>query len=250
MIYGLYQSAAGMMVNEHRQDVLANNIANAETPGFKRQIASFAERIRADHAGVRHGASDPRLDALTGGLWLAQTRTDFSEGTLTPTGQPTDVALAGPGFFEVETERGRFLTRDGRFTTLPDGQLVSVTDGARVLGVGGGPLRINPRGGDISISEDGRVQQDNVSVGELSVVDVADYNALRQTEKGRFVVPQGLATKKSDAAVVQNQIESSGSQPMQELVSMIEASRAYQLNAQMASLQDQSLGRLIAAVSP
>lgn len=248
MIYGLYQSAAGMMVNEYRQDVIANNIANAETTGFKRQIAALAERARAEQAGVRAGVGDPGLRGLSGGTWLSRTRTDFSEGALAPTGQATDVALAGPGFFEVETERGRYLTRDGRFTTLPSGQLVSATDGARVLGVGGAPLRINPRGGQISISEDGRIQQGEISVGELSVVDVENYNALRQTEKGRFVAPDGGATRRSDAAVLQRHLEQSGVEPVRELVSMIESSRAYQLNAQMVSLQDQSLGRLIAAI--
>ncbi|RMF81664.1 MAG: flagellar hook-basal body complex protein, partial [Planctomycetota bacterium] len=154
MIYGLYQSAAGMMVNEYRQGVLANNLANAETTGFKRDIAAFSERRTASQAGERRGPTHDLMERLTGGIWLGKTTTDFGEGALQRTGMATDVALAGPGFFQVRDASGAdLLTRDGRLLIDGDGWLVSATDGAQVLGRGGAPIRLNPRGGEPTIDD-------------------------------------------------------------------------------------------------
>jgi flagellar basal body rod protein FlgG len=248
VIYGLYQSAAGMMTHEYRQDVIANNLANAETAGFKREIAIAAEREPASRAGVRRGPSDELLRTLTGGVWLARTETDFGEGAMEQTGGPLDVALAGPGFFRVQKAGATYLTRDGRFTTQPDGSVVSVTDGAQVLGAGGIPLRLNPRGGPPTIDEIGRVFQNRIEVGRLSVVDVDDYHELQKTDSSRFRAA-GVAMTDTAALVQQGYVERAGVEPVKELVSMLESTRAYQLNAQMLTMQDQTAGRLIAAVT-
>lgn len=248
MIYGLYQSAAGMMTNEYRHGVLANNLANADTVGFKRDVAVFAERLRADQAGVRRGPSDPRLGPMTGGVWLGQAHTDFSEGALVRTENSLDVALAGPGFLVVEASGQTLLTRDGRMVRTFDGRLVSAADGASILGVGGQPLRVNPRGGEVTVDELGRVEQDGLTVGQLGVTDVADYDALRKVGGGRFAFDPQQVTA-APARVMSGFVENSAVEPVTELVSMLEASRAYQLNAQMVTLQDQTVGRLINAVA-
>lgn len=250
MIYGLYQSAAGMLTHEYRQDILANNIANAETPGFKREIAVFAERIPAREAGRRSGPSDPLLDHLTGGVWLGRTETDFGEGVLVKTDSPMDVALAGPGFFLVQKDGRQYLTRDGRMTQTPDGRLVAASDGAEYLGAAGQPLRVNPRGGEIRVDEDGRILQgpNRAVVSQLGIVDVTDYHQLSKAGAGRFTAP--AYTPIPNGTRVQNgYIESSGVEPVKEMVTMIEASRAYQLNAQMLTLADQTAARLINATA-
>lgn len=244
MIYGLHQSAAGMMVQEHRQDVIANNLANAETHGFKRQMAVFAERIRADQAGRRSGPSNELLRELTGGVWLARTETDHSDANFITTGHETDVALAGPGYFTVLKDGREMLTRDGRFVVAPNGALVSATDGAAVLGAGGAPLRIDPRGGPISIDEDGEIQQRDVAVGRLALTDVVDRAALRHAGGGRFEAG-GIERTPAIASVTSGALEASGVEPVVELTQLLEAARAYQLNAQMLTAQDQSVGRLI-----
>jgi len=248
MIYGLYQSAAGMLIGEYQQDVLANNLANAETVGFKRDIATFAERLRASEAGRRQGPTCGLLESLTGGVWLGQTTTDFSEAQFIRTDNPLDVALAGPGFLRVAADGRQYLTRDGRLVMDAGGWLVSAADGAAVLGQAGQPIRLNPRGGAARIDEDGRIEQDGVTAGRLGIVDVADYGALRKAGHGRFAA-DGAALRGSPAKVISGAIEGSGVQPVRELVAMIEAARAYQLNAQMVSLQDQTAGRLINAVA-
>jgi flagellar basal-body rod protein FlgF len=248
MIYGLYQSAAGMLVNEYRQDVLANNLANAETVGFKREIATFAERLRASEAGRRDGPTNELMEALSGGVWLARTATDFSEGAFIRTENPLDIALAGSGFLRVAAQGREYLTRDGRMMMDADGWLVLAADGAAVLGQGGQPIRLNPRGGESSIDEDGRIRQDGATVGWLALVDVKNHDALRKAGAGRFSADDTEFTPAA-AEVISGVTESSGVEPVKELVTMIEAAHAYQLNAQMLSLQDQSAGRLINAVS-
>lgn len=248
MIYGLYQSAAGMLVNEYRQDVLANNLANADTVGFKRDIATFAERVPATEAGLRRGASADLLRDLSGGLWLARTVTDYRSGSLQRTDNPLDVALDGDGFLLVEQNGEALATRDGRLLMDADGALVAAADGAAVLGVGGAPIRLNPRGGTPAIDSEGGITQDGMLVGRLALVDFADYGRLRKVGQGRLDMqdsPPAVAT----ARVLSGVTESSGVEPVRELVSMIEAARAYQLNAQMVSLQDESAGRLINQVS-
>lgn len=244
MIYGLYQSAAGMLVNEYRQGVIANNLANAETPGFKRDLALFAERRPAREAGTRAGASHELLDPLSGGIWLAETRTDFSPGSFQNTGNPLDVALDGPGFILVRSGERTLATRDGRFVQDAQGNLVSAADGAAVLGDGGQPLRLNPRGGEAVIDEDGRVFQDRALVGRIAVVDYADYDGLRKVGAGRFDTG-GQQASRPPTRVAQGYVEQSGVQAVRELVQMIEASRAYQLNASLLTLQDQTTGRLV-----
>jgi flagellar basal-body rod protein FlgF len=248
VIYGLYQSAAGMMTQEYRQDVIANNLANAETVGFKREIASIAERRRADQAGVRQGPSDKMLGALTGGTWLGKTETDYSEGSFQRTDNPTDVAIVGPGFLRVNAGGRELLSRDGRMTVDANGTLVAATDGAPVLGTSGLPIRVNPRAGGLAIDETGAVQQNGVIVGRLSIVDVPNYAALRKAGAGRFTAA-GQQPSECDARLWANHVEQSGVQPVLELTGMLEAARAYQLNAQMLTLQDQTATRLINAVA-
>jgi flagellar basal body rod protein FlgG len=247
VIYGLYHSAAGLATNEYRQAVLANNIANADTAGFKRDIAAFAERLTARTAGVRRGDGAPSLAGLSGGLWLGQTVTDFSDAPKTATGNWQDIALDGPGFLVVETNGRRLLTRDGRLLVDANGRLTAASDGAPVLGAGGGPVQVNPRGGTPQIDERGRIQQDGALVGELEIVDVKNYAGLRKVGAARFAAAdEELAP--SFALVQGGYVEGSGVQPLTELVSMMEASHAYQMNARMITLQDESLGRLISGV--
>lgn len=247
MIYGLYNSAAGMLVNEYRQAVLANNLTNSETVGFKRDVPVFAERPLAQDAGARAGRGSPDVAGLSGGLWLGRTYTDYSEGPLRVTGNPLDVALAGPGFLQVAKGGQRFLTRDGRMMTDEQGRLLCVADGAAVLSRGGTDIRVNPYGGPVSFTREGRVVQDNAYLGELALVDVQPGAPLRKVGEGHFVAPDDALV---DAGVElrTGHVEDSAVEPLRELVDLIACNRAYQLNAQMISLQDQTIGRLIGVI--
>ena len=248
MIYGLYQSAAGMMTLEYRQNVIANNLANADTVGFKQEVAVFAEREPESVAGGRRGPSARDLQALSGGLWLGRTHTDYRQGALQGTGNERDVALDGPGFLVVEVDGKPLYTRDGRLIKDAEGQLRAVTDGAPVLNPAGVPIRMSRYGGQPTFDEDGRVLQDGRPVGQLAVVDFADRDTLRHAGNGRFDAGDAK-TIDSPARVLPGYVERSGVEPVRELVNMIETSRAYQINARMLSLQDQSVGRLISTIA-
>jgi flagellar basal body rod protein FlgG len=237
-----------MLTGEYRQSVIANNLANAETVGFKRDIASFMERDPARLAGERVGPSNELYDAMTGGVWMARTVTDHSEGTPMQTNVETDVALNGPGFLMVGDGGKALLTRDGRMIVDPFGNLVAATDGKPILGDGGFPIRVNPRGERLSINEDGWISQDGTVVARLALVDVADKDRMLKEGATRFSTdPQNY--QPALARVMQGHLELSSVEAVKEMVSMIEASRAYQLNAQMVTLQDQTAGRLLSIVA-
>ncbi|MGE3180424.1 MAG: flagellar hook-basal body protein [Phycisphaerae bacterium] len=248
MIYGFYESAAGMMTNEYRQNTLANNIANADTVGFKRDIATFAQRLTATEEGQHNGPSADWLSSLSGGVWLGATQTDYSEGPFIRTDAPTDAALSGSGFFVVEQDGRPLYTRDGRFQMDIDGSLRAATDGARVLGITGTPIIANPRGGTPSFDEEGFVLQDGAVIGRLALADFPDYNVLRKSGAGRFDAGDAQPTG-SLALVKAGFVEGSGSSAITNMTEMIEASRSYQMNARMVQLQDESAARVISVIA-
>jgi flagellar basal body rod protein FlgG len=133
-------------------------------------------------------------------------------------------------------------------TLTRHGQLVAASDGAPILGRGGSPIFLNPNGSRdrIAIDEDGRIFQDDLLAGQLELVDPGDFRALRKVGDLRFAAPDNVG-RRAVARVHDGFVETSGVQPLQELVGMMEASRAYQMNAQMITLQDGTLGRLIGA---
>ena len=125
MPYGLYISAEGAQAQSRRLEVIANNIANVDTVGFKRDLAVMQSRYaEADQRGIA-SPGDGSLNDIGGGVQFHQTVTDFSPGPLRKTGNPTDVALQGDGFFVVEKGQDRMLTRAGNFRLTADGKLVT-----------------------------------------------------------------------------------------------------------------------------
>lgn len=245
MIYGLWLSAAGLQVNEHQQAVIANNLANLNTTGFKRDLAVFRDRLvesRSGLGGVRF--RHPVLDGLSGGTFQNPTATDFSQASLEQ-GGPLDVAMDGDGFFTVQVGKEARYTRDGRFTLNADGDLITVAGGHPVLDTSGNPIHIgNENAGKISIDSEGRIKIGDREVGTLNVTDFADRSLLIKVGQNTF---DGRYAKAVEAkgTVRQGFHESSGVEPTTELVRMIEASRCYELNASLISMQDGMMGRAI-----
>ena len=127
MQYGLYVSAAGALANSYRQDVIANNLANVETVGFKRDLALFtSRRTEAEETGQRRNTT-ALLEGLGGGLFALPTYTDFSPGGLEDTGRDYDVAIKGQGFFQVNKNGETFYTRDGCFALNQANELVTLS---------------------------------------------------------------------------------------------------------------------------
>jgi flagellar basal-body rod protein FlgF/flagellar basal-body rod protein FlgG len=247
MPYGLYLSAEGAAAQSRRMEVLANNLANVDTVGFKRQLAVV--QARAAEA-IRQGLSatgDGTINDVGGGVEVPETLTDFSNGTLKQTGVPTDLAIEGEGFFVVQGDsEERLLTRAGDFRLTPEGQLVT-QDGEAVLSSDYSPVQLNPFL-PFNVSDNGTVFQ----AGEALPL------AMVKPKFNADLVQQGVNTFRSlsdidpleagDRQVRQGFLELSGVVPTTEMMEMIEASRAFESNVRLIQHQDQAIGNLLSRV--
>ena len=203
-----------------QMDVVANNIANANTQGFK------AERMMLEpDTSMRARHQDGPNRAKFVDEW-AMGR-DFTQGSLTHTSRPLDLALEGDGFFMLETDAGERFTRDGAFTLNPYGELVT-SDGARVLDNGGAPIVLDPAAGQISIGEAGEITQNGLQVAQVGIAQFANQGELTKTGDNRYAAPDDAERVAEELPrVKQGFLESSNVRPMLEITTMMEVSRAY-----------------------
>jgi flagellar basal body rod protein FlgG len=204
-------------------EVIANNLANSNTAGFKRQCNSFSKSLNALQGNGTDGGN-------------VDTATDFSQGSLTYTGSRFDMSLAGKGFFVVETPDGPLYTRNGLFQLNNQGHLVDM-EGRTIAGKDG-PL-IFPQDmstADMHVSEDGVIQVKNNTIGQLKLVDFgADEASLSPVGKNCFAAPPSLTGKTAKATVKQGYQESSNVAAVEEMVDLITVSRLYQTNMKLLS---------------
>lgn len=253
MLYGLYQSANGAAAQSLRLDVIANNLANAETTGFKRDLPVLRANPTFDVDRGRTGRLPNHLDQHAGGVSLGSVETDFSNGALDPTGGMLDVAITGPGFLKVSDGRQQLLTRDGRLSITADGELVSRTTGDRVLNAEGATIRISRDATSINIGDDGTISEvdaagRSVPVDRLAVVEPRDPASLSKLGQGRFIESEPSPFAGPATRIRQGHLETSGTNPLTSMVAMIEASRAFETNVNMIQHQDHALGRLLQAI--
>ncbi len=159
MPYGLYISADGAQAQLQRMEVIANNLANVDTTGFKRELGIVQARYSE---AAQQGLSTPgsgTIDDLGGGVQLAETKTDFSPGAIQHTGNPADLAIHGDGFFVVRKGDQEMLTRAGNFRIASGGELVT-QQGYPVLSDSRTPIAIRPDGGRWAINSSGELRQD------------------------------------------------------------------------------------------
>ena len=244
MIYGLWQSASGLRTQDFKQSVIANNMATLDTPGFKPDSVAFAERL--SEARLRGGFnSDRMLRNITGGVVETEVYTNFAPGPINTTGNPLDLALVNDGFLTVQTPDGPRYTRDGRLAKSPSGTLVHAGTGFPVLSDQGREIVIDTSSKEaLKINSRGLIRQGLAEVGRIGVVDFADKHKLNKT--GSNLYEAGVEPlPRPDADIQQGAVEQSAVDPVTTLVDMIAGSRAYELNANFITLQDQTLGRVI-----
>lgn len=218
---GLLAAAKALRYWEDRQQVLAHNLANADTPGFK------AERVFA------------RL--IEGEGVVARTATDQSQGTLTPTGRPLDLAIDGPGFFVVDTPDGDRLTRGGAMHVDDVGRLVTAA-GHPLLGEQG-PIVVPP--GAVEIDASGTVSVDGREVARLRMEAVpADVSLVR--ESGGLYRPDALRMPldASQRRVRQGHLEESNVSPIESLVDMITVQRSFAAVQNSVRVMDDVMGTI------
>lgn len=251
--YGLWLSAAGMKVSEHRQTLLANNLANAQTTGFKRDLAVVLERPveSREGPGLTFPFSHPVFDGIGGGVNVRPTFHSLDQGSVEWTGRPLDVAIEGEGFFGVTDGTETRYTRDGVFATNREGDLVlSAGEGRwKVLDEDGSAIRLDPSGGPVSIGEDGTIRQGREIVARLGRFTAGDNSLLRKIGGNLFAAGDEEMTS-TNARIIPESREESNVEVMSGLAAMIEASRAYQLNATMIQMQDQMSGQITSIGRP
>lgn len=245
MPYGLYIAAEGAHAQDRRLTVLANNLANVDTVGFKRQLAIFQARYTEPIARGNELPGSGRWTDLSGGVVVSMTKTDFSQGPLKETRSPFDFAIRGDGFFTVQKDNEVFLTRAGNFQLNGNGQLVTQFGGDQYLVLndagqpivldGSRPWRVNAQG---VVEQQGMVQ--NIAVvrptSKDSLLPVGE-NLFRSTTQPEPVpLPQ--------RQIAQGYLEMSSVQPTLAMVELLEASRLLEANLAMVQTQDQMLSNL------
>ena len=224
-------------------DVVANNIANVSTPGFKREGTKFEEFLtRMKPSETEKG---PQLVSFVVDKGTVR---DQTAGRVEQTGAPFDLAVNGKGYFVVQTPTGDRYTRDGHFQLDPDGNLVT-SDGNKVMGEGG-ELSFAPDDGDIHISQDGTITGAHGQLGKVRLVSFDDEAGMKMEGSNTYSTAE--SPKPADKGLIrQGMLESSNVEPVVEISHMIEITRAYQLTANLTKSQqdlmtqaDQKLGAM------
>jgi flagellar basal-body rod protein FlgG len=252
MIYGLYLSATGVLTSSYRQDVIANNLANAQTVGFKRSLAILQQRrTEAQQRRVPPGRFNRLLEGIGGGTLLSPTYVDHSRGQVEQTSNNLDVAIHGQGYFAVQDASGATrLTRNGQFLIDREGNLVlnDTEGGRRVLDAQGQPIVLAglPQS-QIHIARDGTISANGQVVARLGLFGVPDPQQLVHRGGTLLEYPGVDVTKlpAADGQLESGSVEGSNVDPMIELTQLINAHRQLEANANMIRYQDQTLGKLV-----
>lgn len=237
MQQSMYSALFGALTNEHRMNNIANNLANVNTSGYKRDVLAFQDTFwKFAHDTVMEPILSVRSEKLfpepqhMARVRIATAKTDFSQGSMKFTGNPLDVAVAGDGFFKIRTNNEELFTRSGHFVLNNEGMLVT-PNGHPVLGVGGAEITIPAGTSNINIGVDGSIYADGNMVGQLQVSTVEDLTALQKVGQSAYRLRENAAAGEQEAdnfSVEQGYLESANVEVVYEMVNMIEAHRQFE----------------------
>lgn len=253
-----YSALFGALSNEKRLAIIANNLANANTTGYKRDQVAFEDtfqRFAHDYlvdsrVSLRDKELWPKPDVIAKPR-LSEQHVDLSQGNLQLTGNPLDLAITGEGFFRVLTPDGDFMTRSGSFQMNTEGGIIS-EQGFNLLG-SGGPLTIPP-GEKIQVDGLGQVLVGGEVVNTLDLVTVDDPRALEKVGNNLYRVREGSQAQEvpaTEARVEQGYIEKANVEVVGEMVAMIEVQRAFEMYQKMinsSSEMDKTVSEKVGSV--
>jgi flagellar basal-body rod protein FlgG len=234
---GLYIAASGMLAEQTRQDQIANDLANASTPGYKADRSaqsSFGELLLANRS------TGQQIGSLALGARIAEIRTDVTPAALKQTDEPLDVALDGPGFLAVQTPAGTRYTRSGQLVVDAQGRL-GTSAGQLVLDDAGRPIQAGSADG-LTIGADGTITRAGRQIARLGVVSLTNPVKQGDTLFAGTPGPRPAAT-----AVRQGYLESSGVNAATAMIDMLTSMRAYEAGMKVIQAIDETLQRGIAA---
>ncbi|MCR5687567.1 MAG: flagellar hook-basal body protein [Lachnospiraceae bacterium] len=247
MVKGLYTSATGMINEQRRVDVLANNLANSSTTGFKAEGStseSFYDVLAYKIKDTSEPFASRRLGAMNLGVKIGETYTDYSEGSFVTTGNDYDMALSGKGFFAIEftakdgTVSTKY-TRAGDFIVNSAGELVN-KNGDYVLDITGQHIVLDPLVKP-TMGLDGTIYQNGNAVATIQVQDFEDYNYLKKYGENYYDAIEGATLIESTATIYNGMLEASNVQTVKEMVNLINYQRAYETNQKMIQAHNETL---------
>ena len=224
-IYTTLTRQSGLM---REMQVVANNIANAATTGFRQEGLIFSEHVKR----IEGGAS---LSMATANV----RNTLMLQGGLTQTGGPLDLAIEGEGFFLIETPQGERLTRAGHFSASADSELVT-TDGFRVLDTGGAPVFLPPDASDLSVAADGTLSAGGIPLAQIGLVQPVDSLGMIRETGVMFRADAGVEPAEA-GRILQGFLESSNVDPISQIARMIEVQRAYEMGQSFLEREDERI---------
>jgi flagellar basal-body rod protein FlgF len=241
----MYISAEGAQAQAMRMEVIANNLANVDTAGYKGDVATFRARFAEAIEQGEADAGDQSINDIGGGVTVEQIRTDYSPGPLRETKIPTDFAVAGDGFFTVQKDATTYLTRAGNFKLTSSGQLVT-QEGAAVLSANGGPITIEPDLGSWQLAQDGTITQAGTVVAQIGLRRPQSFDELVKVGQNLFQpLAETVPVAARDRDVRQGYLEGSAVSPTLEMLAMIKTSRAFEANTRLIQHQDQLISSLV-----
>jgi flagellar basal-body rod protein FlgF len=242
-IEGIRSSSAFLRPFMTKMEVVSNNLANINSVGFKRGRL-FIEIL----SNIQPVAPDDQNGEFFPDVKLTE-KADFSQGTLEQTNNPFDLAIDGPGFFEVQTPEGIRYTRAGNFTLTSDGEIVT-RSGYPVIGDNGGSIMLpnfhNLQKEDIAINNLGEIFVENISAGKLKMVTFDDFEALEKVGAALFKEKENAVVSEVDedkTFVRQGFLEGSNVDGIEEMIQMIEVTRLFETGQKMMQTHDDSLTR-------
>jgi len=238
MIKGIYTSASGMQYLQLKQEIIANNLANVSTTGFKKEGVFRKTLIDMEKILKMNAADFVNLEEVD------EVRTDYSQGSFKVTNNPLDFAIDGDGFFVVETLNGIRYTRNGNFLLDGDNYLVT-THGYRILDENNLPIQITD--GDVFIGDDGSVMVNGEVTAVLNITDFPKpYNLLKMGD-GLFedLSGAGLTPDFDTYRIRQGVLEDSNVNAIEEMAKMINIIRDFETNQRLILAQDQTLDRAV-----
>lgn len=246
MLYGFYTAASGMLLNQKKLNVNANNIANLKTPGFK---ASLVTAQSYDQANLTRYDSNGQtvIGTSTPLSYAEEVNTNFDPSLISETGRSLDFAINGQGYFNIQTENGRLLTRNGQFDIDNEGYLILPGYG-RVLGENG-PLQVG--GSNFTILKNGAVYDENaVNIGTLLITQPGENAQLTQVENGLFTTNNlNNLTQLENATVEQFMLENNNVDLNKEMASVMESQRAFEACSRVLKSIDQINAKTVSEIA-
>lgn len=234
----IFVSTAAQRVAQTQLETIANNIANANTVGFRAESVDFKSLVSNSDKEPVHFPT------------VSKIHSSDTQGTLQETGNPLDMAISGDGWFSIQTPAGVAYTRDGRMVMTPFGEIQSV-NGHPILDAGGAPIQLNPNGPSPEIAADGRIFQDGLQIANVGIFELDQSNFTSRYENSSyFSKTPGIPLVAGGAtSIQQGYTESSNVNPMQELAKLIAVSRSFEQAASTVRKADQAVGSAIRTLS-